>query len=301
MKNIRLFITAFVFSLIFVQVHVKITNAADFAVCSGTSGCRKCAPNTSDPDVCGLEDQGISPGVACAAGANPPNANICSDIVGDPGKCNATYIACIAPTVPQGGFFCDTSGTFPTCAICDNDIATATPDCPKAPNGSPLPAPFSTEAACHPNCDIVTGNYTCVLSGGTCRTSCIGGEQTLAGGTCQTGICCRKLSDNATLNVAQELQGKCNEGYVSTAIGCIPITILTSLTSFFLAWLLGVGGGIAFLTFIVAGIQILTSSGDPAKLANAKSLFMSSISGIILLVFSIFMLRLIGVNVLGLF
>jgi hypothetical protein len=66
-------------------------------------------------------------------------------------------------------------------------------------------------------------------------------------------------------------------------------------------WLLGIGGGIAFLTFLVSGIQVITSSGDPSKLANAKSLLVSSISGLILLVFCIFLLRLIGVNVLGLF
>jgi uncharacterized protein (DUF2345 family) len=52
---------------------------------------------------------------------------------------------------------------------------------------------------------------------------------------------------------------------------------------------------------LAAGFQILTSSGDPKKLSAGQELLTSAVSGLILIVFSIFALRLIGVNILGLF
>jgi 3-phosphoglycerate kinase len=66
-------------------------------------------------------------------------------------------------------------------------------------------------------------------------------------------------------------------------------------------WLLGIGGGIAFIMILAAGFQILTSSGDPKRLSTGQELLTSAVSGLILIIFSIFILRLIGVNILGLF
>ena len=84
-----------------------------------------------------------------------------------------------------------------------------------------------------------------------------------------------------------------------TALGCIP----TKDTSLFVAWLMrraiGIGGGIAFLLMIFAGFQIITSSGDPQKLQAGKELFTSAIVGLILIIFSVFLLELIGVRILN--
>jgi 3-phosphoglycerate kinase len=88
---------------------------------------------------------------------------------------------------------------------------------------------------------------------------------------------------------------------VDTAIGCIPIENITALTTFVMRWLLGIGGGIAFLMILFAGFQIMTSSGDPKKLSSGQELLTSAVSGLILVIFSIFILRLIGVNILGIF
>lgn len=84
---------------------------------------------------------------------------------------------------------------------------------------------------------------------------------------------------------------------IMTALGCIP----TEDTSQFVAWLMqravGIGGGIAFLLMIFAGFQIITSSGDPQKLQAGKELFTSAIVGLILIIFSVFLLELIGVRI----
>jgi len=98
--------------------------------------------------------------------------------------------------------------------------------------------------------------------------------------------------------------GYCNKAGmigIDTAIGCVPIETLSKFQAFFITWGLGVGGGFVILVFIAAAFQIITSSGDPAKLQSGKELLISAISGLVMLALSVFMLRVIGVNVLGLF
>ncbi len=62
---------------------------------------------------------------------------------------------------------------------------------------------------------------------------------------------------------------------------------------------MGIAGGAAFLLIVVAGFQIITSSGDPKRLQAGKELLTAAIAGLVLLIFSLFILRLIGVDVLG--
>lgn len=87
---------------------------------------------------------------------------------------------------------------------------------------------------------------------------------------------------------------------INTAIGCIPITDTNAFLGFILGWAVGIGGGIAFLLIIVAGFQIMSSSGNPDRLKAGQELMTSAIAGLIMLIFSIFILRLIGIDILGL-
>ena len=87
---------------------------------------------------------------------------------------------------------------------------------------------------------------------------------------------------------------------IDTAIGCIPIENSDALIGFILKWAIGVGGGIAFLLIVLAGFQIMTSSGNPDKLKAGQELMTSAIAGLMLLIFSVFILRIIGVDILGL-
>ena len=57
-------------------------------------------------------------------------------------------------------------------------------------------------------------------------------------------------------------------------------------------------GGIAFLLIVYAGFMIMSSSGNPDRLKAGQELMTSAISGIVLLVLSIFVLRVIGVDIL---
>lgn len=63
---------------------------------------------------------------------------------------------------------------------------------------------------------------------------------------------------------------------------------------------MGVGGGIAFLLIIYAGFLIMTATGDPKRIQAGQELLTSAISGLILLVLSVFVLKFIGIDILGL-
>ena len=88
---------------------------------------------------------------------------------------------------------------------------------------------------------------------------------------------------------------------IQTAIGCVPVLSDTNqFLSFILRWAVGVGGGIAFLLILYAGFMIMSSSGNPERLKAGQELLTSAIAGLILLIFSVFILKFIGVDILGL-
>lgn len=101
---------------------------------------------------------------------------------------------------------------------------------------------------------------------------------------------------NATVvNCAEDKTG------INTAIGCI--RVLDTPEAFLadiLRWAVGIGGGIAFLLILYAGFMIMTASGNPERLKAGQELLTSAISGLILLIFSVFILKFIGVDILRL-
>lgn len=86
---------------------------------------------------------------------------------------------------------------------------------------------------------------------------------------------------------------------INTAIGCIPTEFGGLLATFFNLGA-GIGGGIAFLLILFGGFQILTSAGNPEQLNAGRELVVSAISGLLMIIFSVFLLRVIGVDILGL-
>lgn len=94
----------------------------------------------------------------------------------------------------------------------------------------------------------------------------------------------------------------CNDGAgINSAIGCIPIDDIVAMAGFLITWSIGIGGGIAFLLMLYAGYMMMTSSGQPRRLQAAKELFVSAMAGLIMLVFSVFIIRIIGFDILRVF
>lgn len=97
---------------------------------------------------------------------------------------------------------------------------------------------------------------------------------------------------------------KCGLDGINTAVGCVPVLDSSNGISFVnwvLKWALGLGGGFAFLLILYAGFMIMTSAGNPERLKAGQELLTSAISGILLLIFSVVILNLIGINILRIF
>lgn len=90
----------------------------------------------------------------------------------------------------------------------------------------------------------------------------------------------------------------CSEKGVWTSIGCIN----NDLNSFIEENIFGLGislaGGFSLLCIIYAAFMMQSSEGNPEKLKKAQEMITSCITGLILIIFSIFILKLIGVNIL---
>jgi len=88
------------------------------------------------------------------------------------------------------------------------------------------------------------------------------------------------------------------ENGVWTALGCIPTRNINQ----FVGWLLGsaikIAGGIAFLLIIFGAIKILTSAGNPENVKAGQEMITSALMGLLFIIFSLFLLQLIGVKIL---
>lgn len=89
----------------------------------------------------------------------------------------------------------------------------------------------------------------------------------------------------------------CGPQSLSTALGCIPYTKDAFVTAL-LAFLVGLAGAIALVVMLIATIQITISAGDPKKLQAAKELFTSAVIGLLFLIFSVTLLRLIAGSII---
>jgi len=85
---------------------------------------------------------------------------------------------------------------------------------------------------------------------------------------------------------------------VCTALGDIP-TEPASLVKWILGWSIAMGGGIAFLLSLWGGVTIILAGGNPEKMNEGKEIITSAVSGLLFILFSVFLLRLIGVDILG--
>ena len=97
-------------------------------------------------------------------------------------------------------------------------------------------------------------------------------------------------------------QGSCGTGSVETAIGCISTSVDNTGDSFFgsvIKIAVGLGGGLALLLMLYGVFIVTTSAGIPDKLKEGQEVITSAVSGLIFIILSVFLLNLIGINILG--
>jgi len=93
----------------------------------------------------------------------------------------------------------------------------------------------------------------------------------------------------------------CNEGKgIRTALGCIPANNLNVFVGWFLRSAIFIASGVGFLLLIFGAFLVLTSAGNPEKVQAGKELITAAISGIAFIILSLFILNLVGVQILRL-
>ncbi len=86
---------------------------------------------------------------------------------------------------------------------------------------------------------------------------------------------------------------------VKTAIGCINATDPNGLVTTILRIATGIGGGLALALILYGTFIVTTSAGMPDKLKAGSEIITSAIIGLIFILLSVFLVNLIGINILG--
>lgn len=84
---------------------------------------------------------------------------------------------------------------------------------------------------------------------------------------------------------------------VATGFGNVSIDVASAISALF-AILLSFSGGIILIIIIIAGYRLMTSQGDPEKIKTAREMLTAGIIGLLFVIFSVTILRIIGVDIL---
>lgn len=201
-----------------------------------------------------------------------------------------------SPTSAQGTFYCDPDTLNGGCK--NNCTDGYTTDCEADTSGYAACLGPYTETTC------VENPYP--QQSGECPDLCVNVGACLQvvpgyAGKCGAGRECCKASlpgGNPEKGGSKGLTPSLETCGLRTAIGCVPVEDPNDFAKFVLRWGVGVGGGVAFLLIVVAGFQIMTSTGNPEKLKAGQDKLTSAVMGLILLIASVVILRIIGVDIL---
>jgi len=170
--------------------------------------------------------------------------------------------------------------------------------------------PALADCVCKTQTDA-NGSKSCVLTSQNCPTGKTATCQYNLDGACNhnifQGASCMCLLPGQNPSASDEGRSDfcVQQGYgpassdprVNTALGCIPVQ-MDKFVEWLLPKLFGIAGGIAFLLMVYGFIMMGTSGGDPKKVAGAQETISSAITGLLLSIFALFILRLIAVDIL---
>ena len=112
----------------------------------------------------------------------------------------------------------------------------------------------------------------------------------------------KPICDSMSSNTNEKAQcSACvgNGGYWS-ALGCFSGNLSEFITQKILGTGVGMAGGISMLCIMFAAFQMQTSSGNAEKIKKAQELLTNCITGLMIIIFSVLILKIIGVDILRL-
>lgn len=225
--------------------------------------------------ACEARNNSCSPASACPV----PIGVACTDTIPDCYQDPLTFptVNCTAPppTSVTGSYYC--TDTFSSCS----SYPLLSDPC----KSGYVPGPCS---GTWPNCDPqVASPAQCVAAPPPLPPATVGG---LVVGGAPSNIVSLKLCD--PLPFAGVNQG------IQTGLGCVPTTI-GGIFPWLLKLLVLVAGGIALLIIMYGGIMFITAGGDSKAIDEARSVITAGVSGLLLIVFSVLIFRVIGIDILG--
>lgn len=105
---------------------------------------------------------------------------------------------------------------------------------------------------------------------------------------------CQQAGSDA--NGVNECESCLNNSGVWTALGCLPTRpadLLPKLAQF----AVGIAGGFALMLMLIGAFRISVSAGNPDNVQAGKDMFTSAVAGLLLIIFSALILRIIGVDI----
>lgn len=108
---------------------------------------------------------------------------------------------------------------------------------------------------------------------------------------------CNKYFNEGSSEKVSCLRCVAGNNGVWTSFGCFG-TSVSSFTSSIFSILLSLAGFLTLLCIIISAFMLQTSSGNPERIKKARQYLTSCIAGLLLIIFSIFILRLVGVFIL---
>jgi len=95
-------------------------------------------------------------------------------------------------------------------------------------------------------------------------------------------------------------EGSCKDG-IDTALGCLPYKSENGeFTTAILTFLAGITGAISLAVMLAATIQIMTAGGNPEQVKKGKELLTGAVTGLLFIIFSVTMLRLVAGDIIKL-
>jgi len=91
---------------------------------------------------------------------------------------------------------------------------------------------------------------------------------------------------------------KINSVVLATSNEEVTVSYLSSKVNNIVTYAMGIGGLIAFILIIVGAFQIILSAGNPDRVKAGKEMITSAIAGLLLIIFSVFILKIIGYDIL---
>lgn len=195
---------------------------------------------------------------------------------------NSSNFTCTDPTDPSRSD-CDIELETCKCQLIIDPFSGATTGCyPGTCILRPTPAPSD-----HGTCEAASTSTGCIVT----KNNCEAGYEPVFSTDCYSCSCGVPRS-------YVDVRGNCKENEITTALGCIPAGGLNEFAGWILGKVIFVASGIAFLLMAFGAFQIITSAGSPEKMKAGSELITSALSGLLFIILSVFLLKLIGVDIL---